>query len=80
MNRCWFCYKDCGDSKFHSSCAKAFFGTAEVPLLQLDKKLIKSLAEQTINKRIAITGATQTISYVTKTKGQEPVNHRWPLG
>jgi serine/threonine-protein kinase HipA len=62
MNRCWFCYKDCGDSKFHSSCAKAFFGTAEVPLLQLDKKLIKSLAEQTINKRIAITGVQPKLS------------------
>jgi serine/threonine-protein kinase HipA len=56
MKNCRFCYKDAGDSNYHPGCAKKFFGTTEVPLLELDKALIESLAKQTVNRRIAVTG------------------------
>jgi serine/threonine-protein kinase HipA len=70
MSNCRFCYKDSGDANYHPACAKKFFGTTEVPLLQLDAALIESLAKQTINKRIAITGVQPKLSLtLEKQKG-----------
>jgi serine/threonine-protein kinase HipA len=71
MNNCRFCYKDAGDAKYHPACAKKFFGTLEVPLLQLDAALIESLAKQTVNRRIAITGVQPKLSLtMEKQKGK----------
>lgn len=70
MNRCWFCYKHCGDTQYHSSCAKAFFGTADVPALELNNELLESLAEKTVNQRIAVTGVQPKLS-VTLEKQKE---------
>jgi serine/threonine-protein kinase HipA len=39
----------------HEKCSKRFFGTTKVPELELNNKLLKSLAEQTINEGIAMT-------------------------
>lgn len=70
MNNCWFCYKDAGDAQYHPACAKKFFGTPEVPMLQLDDALIESLAKQTVNKRIAVTGVQPKLSLtLQKEKG-----------
>lgn len=62
MNNCWFCYKDAGDAQYHQACAKRFFGTPQVPTLQLDDALIESLARQTVNQRIAVTGVQPKLS------------------
>lgn len=62
MNNCWFCYKDAGDARYHPACAKKFFGTAGLPTLQLDDALIESLAKQTVNQRIAVTGVQPKLS------------------
>lgn len=62
MMNCWFCYKECGDADYHPACAKKFFGTAEVPLLQLNDELIANLAKQTVNRRIAVTGVQPKLS------------------
>lgn len=70
MNNCWFCYKDAGNAQYHPACAKKFFGTAEVPTLQLDDALIESLAKQTVNQRIAVTGVQPKLSLtLQKEKG-----------
>jgi serine/threonine-protein kinase HipA len=70
MSNCLFCYKNSRDANYHPGCAKKFFGTTEVPLLQLDKALIESLATQTINKRIAVTGVQPKLSVtLEKQKG-----------
>lgn len=70
MNNCWFCYKDAGDAQYHPACAKKFFGMAEVPTLQLDDALIESLAKQTVNQRIAVTGVQPKLSLtLQKEKG-----------
>ncbi len=70
MNNCWFCYKDAGDAIYHATCAKKFFGTPEVPTLQLNDTLIESLAKQTINQRIAVTGVQPKLSLtLQKEKG-----------
>lgn len=70
MANCWFCYQDAGPSSYHEKCSKRFFGTNKVPELQLDNQLLKSLAEQTINERIAVTGVQPKLS-VTLEKNKE---------
>jgi len=69
MPNCLICYKDAGDETYHSRCAKKIFGTNEMPTLELNKQLLKELAEQTINQRIAVTGVQPKLS-VTLEKHQ----------
>lgn len=70
MKNCWFCYKDAGDSNYHPGCAKKFFGTTALPLLELDKAMLESLAKKTVNRRIAVTGVQPKLSLsLQKQKG-----------
>lgn len=70
MRQCWFCYQDSGNEEYHEKCSKKFFGTAIPPQLELGNQLLKDLADQTINKRIAITGVQPKLS-VTLEKSKE---------
>ena len=70
MSNCLMCYKDAGDREFHEKCAKRFFKMASMPELELDKRLLKRLAEETINKRIAITGVQPKLSLTLEKVGQ----------
>ena len=94
MNNCWFCYKDAGNTLYHPACAKKFFGTAEVPTLELDDAMIESLAKQTVNQRIAVTGVQPKLSLtLQKEKGHsrltivglwgefilKPQHHAYPM-
>jgi len=69
MPNCLFCYQASDNLPYHHRCAKKFFGTSEMPTLELNKELLKELAEQTINQRIAITGVQPKLS-VTLEKRQ----------
>lgn len=70
MNNCWFCYKDAANAHYHPAWAKKFCGTPEAPTLQLDDALIESLAKQTVNQRIAMTGVQPKLSLtLQKEKG-----------
>lgn len=62
MSNCLFCYKDSGDKEYHIKCAKRFFGTETMPELNLDKQLLKDLAEKTISRHIALTGVQPKLS------------------
>ncbi|HEY8780656.1 MAG TPA: HipA domain-containing protein [Mucilaginibacter sp.] len=62
MANCLFCYQDAGEKEYHQKCSKKFFGTAVTPTLELNSYLLKDLAEQTINKRIAVTGVQPKLS------------------
>ena len=66
MNKCWFCYKDAGDANYHPGCVKKFFGTTEIPVLNLDNNLLEDLARKTVNKRIAVTGVQPKLSVTLK--------------
>jgi len=70
MANCWFCYKDAGEKEYHQKCSRDFFGTSMPPQLKLNNQLLKQLAEQTINKRIAVTGVQPKLS-VTLEKDKE---------
>ncbi|HEX9510252.1 MAG TPA: HipA domain-containing protein [Puia sp.] len=70
MSNCLICYKDAGDQQYHTKCAKHFFGIEVMPELTLNKKLLKELAEQTINQRISVTGVQPKLSVsLEKAKG-----------
>lgn len=63
MSNCLFCYQEVEDkSHYHASCCKKFFGTKNLPELQLDKTILNQLAIQTVNKRIAVTGVQPKLS------------------
>lgn len=70
MPNCLICYKDSGDQPYHAKCAKYFFGTSTMPELELNEQLLKDLAEETINQRIALTGVQPKLS-VTLRKNKE---------
>ena len=71
MANCLICYKDAGDQKYHSKCAKRFFGIEVMPELNLNRELLKELAEQTVNQRISVTGVQPKLSVsLEKAKGK----------
>jgi serine/threonine-protein kinase HipA len=62
MPNCLICYQDAGNQPYHDRCTKKFFGTSEMPILDLNQDLLKELAEQTVNQRIAVTGVQPKLS------------------
>jgi serine/threonine-protein kinase HipA len=62
MANCLFCYQSLETGEYHAACSKKFFGTAEVPKLELDKEKLNQLAQFTVNERLALTGVQPKIS------------------
>lgn len=63
MANCLFCYKTLTDEPgYHARCCKKLFGTRMLPELTLDQALLNKLAEETVNKRIALTGVQPKLS------------------
>jgi len=62
MTNCLFCYKPIETGEYHSSCSKKFFGTSQIPFLELDQEKLNKLAQITVNERLALTGVQPKIS------------------
>ena len=62
MNNCLFCYQPVETGDYHPACSKKFFGTTQVPILELDKEKLDQLAQITVNERLALTGVQPKIS------------------
>ena len=62
MANCLFCYQALETGEYHISCSKKFFGTSQVPILELDKEELNKLAQITVNERLALTGVQPKIS------------------
>lgn len=62
MTNCLFCYQPVETDEYHPTCSKNFFGTAQVPILELDKEQLNKLAQITVNERLALTGVQPKIS------------------
>jgi serine/threonine-protein kinase HipA len=63
MANCLFCYRDLERGlTYHARCCKKFFGTEKLPELVLDKVMLYQLAEETVNRRIAVTGVQPKLS------------------
>lgn len=64
MNNCLFCYKPVETGEYHAACSRKFFGTSQVPVLELDQEKLNSLAQFTVHERMAITGVQPKISLI----------------
>ena len=64
MCKCLYCYRplNVGEADFHPACAKKFFGTKEVPLLDYTKDEIDALASQVIEEQTSLTGVQPKLS------------------
>lgn len=62
MTNCLFCYQPVEIDAYHPNCSKKFFGTTQVPTLELDQEKLNQLAQITVNERLALTGVQPKIS------------------
>ena len=64
MCKCLFCYQPLeeGQKDFHPRCARKFFGTKDVPLLEYRHEDLDSLAEQVIRAQTSLTGVQPKLS------------------
>ena len=64
MCRCLYCYRplEKGDRDFHPGCARKFFGTEKVPVLDYTCKDLEQLALQIIKDRSSLTGVQPKLS------------------
>ena len=64
MCKCLYCYQELeeGQKDFHPRCARKFFGTKEVPLLEYRHEDLDRLAEQVIRAQTSLTGVQPKLS------------------
>src|SRR5688572_30465758 len=64
INHCLSCFERLSKLEilYHQSCLKKLFGTTDRPELTFTKKYFETLALESINKRIAVTGVQKKIS------------------
>ena len=64
MCKCLYCYRELeeGQKDFHPSCARKFFGTKDVPLLEYKHEELDQLAEQVIRAQTSLTGVQPKLS------------------
>ena len=64
MCKCLHCYKELeeGQKDFHPHCARKFFGTKDVPLLEYRHEDLDRLAEQIIRAQTSLTGVQPKLS------------------
>lgn len=66
MRNCLFCYQPVETGDYHPACSKKFFGTTQIPVLELDQEKLNTLAQITVNERLALTGVQPKISLSLK--------------
>jgi serine/threonine-protein kinase HipA len=64
MCKCLYCYQELeeGQKDFHPGCARKFFGTRDVPLLEYRHEDLDQLAEQIIRSQTSLTGVQPKLS------------------
>lgn len=64
MCKCLYCYRSLekGEKDFHANCAKKFFGTKEVPILNYTCEDLEKLAIQVIKDQTSLTGVQPKLS------------------
>lgn len=64
MGKCLYCYRplEKGETDFHARCAKKFFGTEKVPVLDYTCEDLEKLAMQIIKDQTSLTGVQPKLS------------------
>lgn len=57
---------------WHRACIKRFFGTSELPEIEIDDKTLKLLASETINKGFTVPGVQKKLSLHLMSDGDKP--------
>ncbi len=74
MDKCLYCYRplEKGETDFHHKCAKKFFGTEEVPVLDYTCEDLEKLAIQVIKDQTSLTGVQPKLSlHLNKHEGSQ---------
>lgn len=79
--KCLYCYRslegETGD--YHGSCSKAFFGTAEAPILEYTLSDMERLAGEIAIKSVAVTGVQPKLSLDLEASPKDPKRTRLTL-
>ena len=64
MSKCLYCYHELeeGQKDFHPQCARKFFGTKDIPLLEYRHEDLDRLAEHVIRAKTSLTGVQPKLS------------------
>lgn len=64
MDKCLYCYKPLknGETDMHAACARKFFGTTVVPLLDYSIEQLDELAKEVIQDQTSLTGVQPKLS------------------
>lgn len=63
MDKCLYCYQELKDTNdFHAHCAKTFFGTKEVPILDYTLSQMSLLAKEVVERSISVPGVQAKLS------------------
>ena len=74
MDKCLYCYRplEKGETDFHHKCAKKFFGTEKVPVLDYTCEDLEKLAIQVIKDQTSLTGVQPKLSlHLNKHEGSQ---------
>lgn len=65
MCKCLYCYRplETGEKDFHAKCARKFFGTEKVPVLDYTCEDLEKLAIQVIKDQTSLTGVQPKLSF-----------------
>jgi serine/threonine-protein kinase HipA len=73
-NKCLYCYEDLDNSEidFHNKCSRKFFGTENVPLLEMSLSDIENYAMDLLKRSISVTGVQPKLSVDIEKNKNEP--------
>ena len=60
------------DNGWHKACIKRFFGTANIPEIEIDEKTLESLAAQSTSKGLTVPGVQKKLSLHLSTDNHNP--------
>ena len=72
--KCLYCYEKLGDSEidFHKKCSKNFFGTENIPILELGLSEIDNYAVNLLQRSVSVTGVQPKLSVEIQKNRNEP--------
>lgn len=79
---CLYCYLPLKDweKDFHETCSRSFFGTPEPPVLDYTSGQIKDLAEEIVDRSVAVPGVQPKLSLTIETVPGDRKRSRFTIG
>jgi len=76
--QCLYCYGQLAEAEidFHPRCSKRFFGQPAPPVLDIERDGLQALAQELVNRSIAVTGVQRKLSLDIEPTAGDPRNTR----